>query len=134
MELREISKECAEARALSKALNEEMSKVEEKRRKAKADAASLADVMSLRISGEEPSESGAQFRRIFAVFFLRSKYGPKYAYFNAGGYIFNETFWHDAAAGCRRCLVLHVLLLASSAARAAAATPLLLLSISSISS
>ena len=49
MKLREISKECAEAQALSKALNEEMSKVEEKRRKAKADAASLAEVMSLRI-------------------------------------------------------------------------------------
>ena len=48
--VREISKECAEAQALSKALNEEMLKVEEKRRKAKADAASLAEVMSLRIS------------------------------------------------------------------------------------
>ena len=36
-----------------------MSKVEEKRRKAKADTASLAEVMSLRISGKGPSESGS---------------------------------------------------------------------------
>ena len=58
MKLREISKECAaEAQALSKAPNEEMSKVEEKRRKAKADAASLAEVMSLRISDKGPSKS-----------------------------------------------------------------------------
>ena len=57
MKLREISKECAEAQALSKALNKEMSKVEEKQRKAKADAASLADVVSLRISDKGPSKS-----------------------------------------------------------------------------
>ena len=49
----------AEAQALSKALNEEMTKVEEKRRKAKADAASLAEVMSLIISGKGPSGSGS---------------------------------------------------------------------------
>ena len=57
MKLKEISKECAGAQALSKALNEEMSKVEEKRRKAKADAASLVEVMSLRISDKGPSKS-----------------------------------------------------------------------------
>ena len=57
MKLKEISKECAEAQALSKALNEEMARVEEKRRKAKADAASLAEVISLRISAKGPSKS-----------------------------------------------------------------------------
>ena len=57
MKLRAIAKECAEAQALSKALNEEMTKVEEKRRKARADAASLAEVMSLRISDKGPSKS-----------------------------------------------------------------------------
>ena len=56
MKLKEISKECAEAQALSKALNEEMSKVEEKRWEAKADAASLAEVMSLRTSGKGSSK------------------------------------------------------------------------------
>jgi hypothetical protein len=54
MKLKEISKECAEAQALSKALNEEMAKVEEKRRKAKANAASLTERMPLRITGKKP--------------------------------------------------------------------------------
>ena len=57
MKLRAIAKECAEAQALSKALNEEMTKVEEKRRKAKADAASLSEVMSLRLSDKGSSKS-----------------------------------------------------------------------------
>ena len=62
MKMREIEKECAEARALSKALNEEMPKVEEKRRKARADAASRAEVTSLRISDKGTSESGSLMR------------------------------------------------------------------------
>ena len=57
MKLKEILKECAEAQALPKALNGEMAKVEEKRRKAKADAASFAEVISLRISDKGPSKS-----------------------------------------------------------------------------
>ena len=57
MKLKEISKECAEAQALSKAPNEEMAKVEEKRRKAKANAASLTERMSLRITGKGQSKS-----------------------------------------------------------------------------
>ena len=57
MKLKEISRECAEAQALSKALNEEMTKMEEKRLPAKASAASLAEVMSLIISDKGPSKS-----------------------------------------------------------------------------
>ena len=57
MKLKEISKECAEAQALSKALNEEMAKVEEKRRKAKANAASLTERMALRASPIYQSKS-----------------------------------------------------------------------------
>ena len=57
MKLNKISRECAEAQALLKALNEEMTKVEEKQRQAKANAASLAEVMPLRISDKGPSKS-----------------------------------------------------------------------------
>ena len=59
MELKEISRERAETQALSKALKEEMTKkiMEEKRVQAKAKSASRPEVMSLRISGKEPSGS-----------------------------------------------------------------------------
>ena len=57
MKLKEISRECAGAQALSKALNEEMTKMEEKRLQATAKAASLAEVMSLRISDNGPPGS-----------------------------------------------------------------------------
>ena len=56
MKLKEISKECAEAQAQSKALSVEITKMAERRRKAKADAA-RAEVMSLRISDTGLSKS-----------------------------------------------------------------------------
>ena len=69
MKLKEISRECAEAQARSKALAEEMIKMEEKRLQAKANAASLAEVMSLRISdkGSSKSESLIWGARVWAA-------------------------------------------------------------------